>query len=76
LSNVGNINVNKDDFIWFSRIALGVIAFFSSMIVSIIEKGNIQSGVKYIPLFIISTEVVYIIAMKIMTAIVSAFITF
>jgi hypothetical protein len=46
------------------------------MIVSIIEKGNIQSGVKYIPLFIISTEVVYIIAMKIMTAIVSAFITF
>ncbi|MFA6889302.1 MAG: type II secretion system F family protein [Candidatus Woesearchaeota archaeon] len=76
LSNVGNINVNKDDFVWFSRIALGVIALFSSMIVSIIEKGNIQSGVKYIPLFIVSTEVVYIIAMKVMTLVVSAFITF
>jgi len=76
LSNVGNINVNKDDFVWFSRIALGIIALFSSMIVSIIEKGNIQSGVKYIPLFIVSTEVVYIIALKIMTMVVAAFITF
>lgn len=76
LSNMGNINVNKDDFIWFSRIALGVIAFFSSMIVSIIEKGNIQSGVKYIPIFLVSTEVMYFISMKIMTAVVSALITF
>ncbi len=76
LSNIGNINVNKEDFIWFSRIALGVIAFFSSMIVSIIEKGNIQGGVKYIPIFVVSTEVMYIIALKIMTAIVTAFITF
>ncbi|MBI5003032.1 type II secretion system F family protein [Candidatus Woesearchaeota archaeon] len=76
LSNIGNINVNKEDFVWFSRIALGVIAFFSSMIVSIIEKGNIRGGVKYIPIFIVSTEVVYIIALKIMTAVVTAFITF
>lgn len=76
LSNIGNINVNKEDFIWFSRIALGVIAFFSSMIVSIIEKGNIQGGVKYIPIFVVSTEVMYIIALKIMTAVVTAFITF
>lgn len=76
LSNIGNINVNKEDFVWFSRIALGVIAFFASMIVSIIEKGNIQSGVKYIPIFVVSTEVVYIIALKIMTAVVTAFITF
>lgn len=76
LSNVGNINVNKEDFIWFSRIALGVIAFFSSMIVSIIEKGNIQGGVKYIPIFLVSTEVIYMVSLNIMTAIVSAFIAF
>lgn len=76
LSNVGNINVNKDDFIWFSRIALGAIAVFSSMIVSIIEKGNIQGGVKYIPIFLVSTEIMYFISMKIMTAVVSALITF
>ncbi len=76
LANVGNIDVDKEDFIWFSRIALGVIAFFSSMIVSIIEKGNIQSGMKYIPLFIISAELFYIVAFKIMTAIVSAFVMF
>jgi len=76
LSNVGNIDVDKDDFIWFSRIALAVIAFFSSMIVSIIEKGNIQAGVKYIPMFVVSTELFYIVAFKIMTAVVSAFVTF
>ncbi len=76
LSNVGNINVNKEEFIWFSRIALGVIALFSSMIVSIIEKGNIQGGVKYIPIFVVSTEAMYWISLKIMTAVVTAFITF
>jgi Flp pilus assembly protein TadB len=76
LSNVGSINVNKDDFIWFSRIALGVIAFFSSMIVSIIEKGNIQGGVKYIPIFLVSTEIMYWVSLKIMTTVVTAFITF
>lgn len=76
ISNVGNISVDRDAFIWFSRLALGVIAFFSSMIVSIIEKGNVQSGVKYIPIFIISTQIVYTIALAIMSVIVGALITF
>ena len=76
ISNVGNISVDKNAFIWFSRLALAVIAFFSSMIVSIIEKGNIQSGVKYIPIFIISTQIVYTIALSIMGVIVGALITF
>lgn len=76
ISNVGNISVDRDAFIWFSRLALAVIAFFSSMIVSIIEKGNIQSGVKYIPIFIISTQIVYTIALSIMSVIVDALIKF
>lgn len=76
ISNVGNISVDKDAFIWFSRLALAVIAFFSSMIVSIIEKGNIQSGVKYIPIFIISTQIVYTIALSIMSVVVDTLIKF
>jgi pilus assembly protein TadC len=76
LGNVGNIDVDKEDFIWFSRIAIGVIAFFSSMVVSIIEKGNIQAGIKYIPIFIICAELFYLIAFAIMTAVVGTFISF
>lgn len=76
LSNVGNVSVNKDDFVWFSRIALAVIAFFAAMIVSIIEKGNIFGGIKYIPIFVVGTEIIYVIAFKVMTVAVSAFIQF
>lgn len=76
LSNMGNISVNKEDFVWFSRIALGVIAFFAAMIVSIIEKGNVFSGVKYIPIFVVGTEIMYIIAFKVMSVAVAAFIQF
>ncbi len=40
------------DFQLFSYGALGVISFFSSMIVAIIEKGEIRGGLKYVPLFV------------------------
>jgi len=35
---------------------------FSSMIIAIIEKGDLKSGLKYIPMLLVSSLTVYFIA--------------
>lgn len=62
--SVGRSATNPDDFKYFSLAALAVIALFSSMIVSIVEKGNIKGGLKYIPIFLIGSTVMYFIMIK------------
>lgn len=57
-------SINPNDFKYFSSSALAIISFFSSLIVSIVEKGNIKSGLKYIPIFLISSLVMYFILLK------------
>lgn len=76
LASMGNVSVDKDSFIWFSRMSLLIISFFASLIVSIIEKGNIKGGVKYIPLFVVSSQVMYFICLEVMTLIFSNLISF
>ena len=51
IPNVPEINVNMAAFRTFSFLALGIISVFSAMIISIIRRGDILSGVKYIPFF-------------------------
>lgn len=46
----------------FAYVALATISMFAGMIVSIIEKGDIRGGIKYIPIFIIVTLVLYTIS--------------
>lgn len=55
------INVSVDDFRTFSVMALGVISIFSSMILAIIQKGRIKSGLKYMPFFISISIIMYFI---------------
>ncbi len=64
--NFGGISVDPSMFKNFSYASLSVIAIFSSMIVSIIQKGNIKGGVKFIPLFIAGTVAFYTIFMKVL----------
>jgi len=52
----------------FSYWAVGLIAFCSSLIVSIIEKGDLLGGVRYVPLFTVSAIIVFTVALKILTA--------
>lgn len=59
LASIGNSSIDSDMFKSFGYIAVGTIAFISSMIVSIIQKGDIKSGVKYIPIFTLIALVVY-----------------
>ena len=55
-------------------IALAVIAFFTSLIVSIVEKGNIKSGLKYVPIFLFGSLIFYFVFMKILSAVFSGII--
>ena len=58
--------VDPKNFRIFSISALSVISLFSSMIVSIVEKGDIKGGIKYIPLFLTGSLIFYFIFMKIL----------
>ncbi len=65
--SVGGLTVNKpnidiNDFRIFSILAIAIISIFSSAIISIIEKGNIKSGLKYIPMFLVTSNTVYFLA--------------
>jgi Flp pilus assembly protein TadB len=54
-------SVNPEDFKTFSLMAILMISFFSSLIMSLIEKGDIKGGIKYIPAFMVSSVIFYYI---------------
>ncbi len=64
-----DISVDLDEFKLFSQLAIGTIALFAAMIISTIYKGDIRSGLKYIPLFITAALIVYTIAFKVLLAV-------
>ena len=63
--------IDPEKFKTFSWVATLVVAFFSAMIVSIIEKGHIKAGVKYIPIFIVASLAMYFLFMWILGAVFS-----
>ena len=71
--NFSDVSINPTDFKIFSAASLTVIAIFSSMIVSIVEKGNIKSGIKYIPLFTIGSLLFYFAFMKLLSSVFAGF---
>jgi len=60
------IAIEPNNFKIFSVAAISVISIFSSMIVSIVEKGNIKSGLKYIPIYLFGSLIFYFIFMQIL----------
>ncbi len=71
----GGSNVEPADFKNFSYLALGIISTFSSMIVSIIDKGDIKTGLKYIPIYVSASLIMFTIFSAAMTGIFSGFTT-
>jgi len=59
--HVSTNSIDVGEFKFFSIMALIAVSFFSSMLISIIEKGDVKGGVKYIPAFIISSIIFYLI---------------
>ncbi|MCX8146987.1 MAG: hypothetical protein N3D84_00800, partial [Candidatus Woesearchaeota archaeon] len=75
LSFAGGTAINTEDFKTFSRLSVGIIATFSSMIISIIRRGDIKGGIKYIPVFLAVSLIDYEIFLYLFTKI-FAFVTF
>lgn len=53
--------IDPANFQMFSIGAIAIISVFTSMIISTIEKGDIKGGLKYIPLFLVVSLVLYFI---------------
>jgi archaellum biogenesis protein FlaJ (TadC family) len=54
--------IRETDFQIFSIASLMITASFSAMMVSTIKKGNLKSGLKYIPIFISVSLILYFIS--------------
>lgn len=67
--NLGSLNIRADDFKNFSYLALFIIATFASGIISLITKGDIRAGVRYIPLYIAGSLIAYFVFLSLTTAI-------
>ena len=61
----------KDDFRIFSMITIFVISLFSSLIVAIVEKGEMKGGLKYIPIYVFGSIGFYFIFMRLLGALFS-----
>ena len=70
---ISKVSINPTDFKIFSLVTLVMTAFFSAMIVAIIQKGNIKEGFKYIPAFIGVTVVLFLIMAKVFNILLSGF---
>ncbi|MBI2558933.1 type II secretion system F family protein [Candidatus Woesearchaeota archaeon] len=61
-----NVGMDPADFRTFSLVAIFVISLFSSLIVSIVEKGDVKGGVKYIPIYIFGSGALYFLFLKVL----------
>jgi pilus assembly protein TadC len=66
LANLDPTAIDPSTFKIFGYVANGTIALFSSMIVSIIQKGDVKGGLKYIPIFLFFAIVVYYISLRLL----------
>ncbi len=55
------VGISNGDFTIFAVVSLTISSFFSAIIVATIQRGDVRSGIKYIPIFIIVTLALYFI---------------
>lgn len=65
--------IDYNDFRIFAIVTLIITSFFSSSIIATIKKGDIKSGFKYIPIFVVSTLTIYLIAQLILNNVLGIF---
>jgi pilus assembly protein TadC len=70
----GDGTIDPQKFKQFSFFAISIVSVFASMIVSIIQKGSIKSGLKYIPMYWFASIIVYVIAFNILSNVFSSMI--
>jgi len=68
--------INPAHFQMFSIGAIAIISVFTSMIISTIEKGDIKGGLKYIPLFLVVSLIMYFIFSILLEGAMGSFMNF
>jgi len=66
--------INLSDYKWFCRFSLFLTSIFSAMIIATIQKGNIKEKAHYIPVFIVVTQIVFVIASYLLAGMFTGFI--
>lgn len=66
--------INYKDFKIFAIVSLIITSFFSSIIIATIKKGNAKLGFKYIPMFIVITLTLFLIADALMGKLLGVFL--
>lgn len=72
--NVTSVAISSKDFMIFSLSSLAVISIFSGMIIAIITKGKIKSGLKYIPIFLVVSILSYLLIHQFFSAVFSSLV--
>jgi pilus assembly protein TadC len=68
--------VSISDFKIFGYVSLISTSMFSALMISTIKKGNVKSGIKYIPIFAAVSLTIYIFAQKVIDLALGVFIQF
>ena len=66
--------INYNDFRIFAIVSLIVTSFFSAIIISTIKRGNAKSGFRFIPIFIVVTISLFLIADKVLGKLMGVFL--
>jgi archaellum biogenesis protein FlaJ (TadC family) len=65
--------ISLTDFKIFAMVSLVITSFFSAIIISAIKKGNIKGGVKYIPAFMASSVILFLLVVRLFSMFVGGF---
>ena len=65
--------ISQTDFRIFAITSLAITSFFSAIMTSTIKKGNVQSGVKFIPIYIFISLILYFVAQTLAGKLLSLF---
>lgn len=72
--SIGSVGVTQRDFLIFAFTNLSITSIISAMIFSIIRKGEIKGGIKYIPIFALVSTTVFYLTFRVFSGIFSGFI--
>ncbi len=71
--NIGSMSIDPTLFKKFSLWGVMIISFFASMIISIIQKGSIRGGIKFIPMYCTGSLIMYLLISKIADVVIGSY---
>tara|TARA_Y100000310_G_scaffold344866_1_gene460117 strand:- start:8372 stop:9232 length:861 start_codon:yes stop_codon:yes gene_type:complete len=60
----GGVGITSEDFKIFAILSLLITSIFSAVVVATIKKGNVRTGIKYLPIFSIISLSVYFLSLR------------